>query len=193
MSPRQVFLLLTTLTSALLASCAPRSTPWKSYVPERHDREHVASELKQAARPPLIGLPHPDTLTVQCLRSGSVRMVLDWGAQVPQTNNPEHEWQPPAVLDMPFQIDWGPNQTLTFNREIFEHWSGAGRLNYRYVADERSEPRLLETLDAMSHGRSMRRFGVIREPKYFLGPEIGEFVAACRRLARAQSTVGTAK
>lgn len=185
MSPRQVLLVLTILASAFPASCAPRSAPWKSYAPESHDLGHIASELKQAARPPLIGLPIPDTLAVQCLRSGAVRMVLDWGAQVPQTNNPEHEWQPPPVREMPFRIDWGPTQTLAFNREIFEHWSGAGRLSYRYVADERSEPRLLKTLDAMSHGRSLRRFDVIRKPKYSLGPEIGEFVAACRRSARA--------
>lgn len=188
MSPRQGFLLVAILTSALLASCVSRSNPWKSFAPERHDREHVASEIRQNARRPLIGLPFADTLTVQCLKNGTVRMVLDLSGPVPHTNNPQHVWQPPPVRDMTFRINRGKTQAVTFNREFFDHGLGGG-LSYRYVADERSEPRLLAALDAMSRGRSMRRFDMVREPKYVLSPAIGKFVAACHRSARAQSSV----
>lgn len=184
MTPRLSFLPVTILTGALLASCEPHSAPWKSSTPDPHDRERVAFEIRQNARPPLIGLAHPDTLTVQCLKSGSVRMVLDWGAALPKTDNPELAWQPSLARDMTYRINWGPPQTLTFNLEIFEHRLGYGQLNYRYIADERSEPRLLEAIETMSRGHSMRRFDVIREPRYTLSPEVGEFVEACHHSGR---------
>ncbi len=180
-SPKLSFFPVTMLTGALLAGCAPQSAPWTRSAPDPHDREAVALEIRQNAQPPLIGLAHPDTLTVQCLRTGAVRMVIDWRQAMPTTDNPEHAWQPSLARDMTYRINRRAPQTLTFTLEIFER--GNGQLSYRYVADERSEPRLLEALDAMSRGRSMRRFDVIREPRYILSPELGEFVAACHRSA----------
>lgn len=181
-------LLFVVVAALAVAACGPgRGNLWKKVDPQPFDRELVASEIEQDAQLPLLGLPFRDTLTLQCLKDGAIRLVLsDLSAPVPTTTDPQLVWQPPPVRDMTYVIDWGPTQAITFTREYFDRGLGGG-LSYRYVANERVEPRLVPALQAMSRGRSMRRFDMARKPKYALSPKIGAFIQVCHGERRADA------